>query len=193
MLFSRPNIRIETERMILRLPKLSDYAGWRNVRQNGAAFLAPWEPNRGPDHLSKQSFRQRVYWSSRSTRDGRSLPLFLFTHQGQFLGAATLDNIRRGPAQMANLGYWIGEEYARKGYMSEAVRAIVDYGFTELDLSRIEAACLPKNAASRGLLETCGFKYEGVAQAYLQIAGRWRTHVLYANLRSDRRGRSDAE
>ena len=60
-----------------------------------------------------------------------------------------------------------------------------------MDLSRIEAACLPENAASRGVLEKCGFKYEGVAQSYLQIAGRWRNHVLYANLRGDRRGRTD--
>ena len=68
----------------------------------------------------------------------------------------------------------------------------VHHAFTVLDLSRIEAACLPENAASRGVLEKTGFKYEGVAQAYLQIAGRWRNHVLYANLRADRRGRTDA-
>ena len=41
-------------------------------------------------------------------------------------------------------------------------------------------------------LEKAGFKYEGVAQSYLQINGRWRNHVLYANLRYDRRGRTDA-
>ncbi len=122
------------------------------------------------------------------------MPLFLIDKSsGQFMGAITLDNIRRGPAQMANLGYWIGADFARQGLMSEAVTAVVDYAFRELDLSRVEAACLPKNVASRGLLEGCGFKYEGVAQSYLQIAGRWRNHVLYANLRSDRRGRTDAE
>ena len=54
-----------------------------------------------------------------------------------------------------------------------------------------EAACLPENLPSRGVLEKCGFKYEGVAQSYLQINGRWRNHVLYANLRGDRRGRTD--
>jgi len=42
------------------------------------------------------------------------------------------------------------------------------------------------------VLEKSGFKYEGVAQSYLQIDGRWRTHVLYANLRADRRGKTDA-
>ena len=107
------------------------------------------------------------------------------------VGAVTLDNIRRGPAQAGTLGYWVGAPFARKGYMREALEAVVHYAFTDLDLSRLEAGCLPENAASRGVLEKVGFKYEGVAQSYLQINGRWRNHVLYANLRADRRGRTD--
>jgi ribosomal-protein-alanine N-acetyltransferase len=75
--------------------------------------------------------------------------------------------------------------------MREALAALVHHAFNELDLSRIEAGCLPENTASRGVLEKAGFKYEGVAQSYLQINGRWRNHVLYANLRADRRGRTD--
>ena len=74
--------------------------------------------------------------------------------------------------------------------MREGIRALVHHCFTENDLSRIEAACLPENTASRAVLEKSGFKYEGVAQSYLQINGRWRNHVLYANLRGDRRGRT---
>jgi ribosomal-protein-alanine N-acetyltransferase len=76
--------------------------------------------------------------------------------------------------------------------MREAIETLVHHAFTRMDLSRVEAACLPENAASIGLLEKTGFKYEGVAQSYLQIDGRWRTHVLYAALRSDRRGKTDA-
>ncbi|MEM1101984.1 MAG: GNAT family protein, partial [Pseudomonadota bacterium] len=110
----------------------------------------------------------------------------------RLVGAITLDHIRRGPAQAGTTGYWVGKPFAREGYMSEAIAALVHFAFTELDLSRIEAACLPENKASRGLLERSGFKYEGVAQSYLQIAGRWRTHVLYANLRHDRRGKTEA-
>lgn len=106
------------------------------------------------------------------------------------LGAVTLDNIRRGPAQAGTIGYWIGEPFARMGYMREAVLAVIHHAFAQLDLSRIESACLPENTASRALLERCGYKYEGVAQSYLQIAGRWRNHVLYANLRNDRRGKT---
>ena len=121
------------------------------------------------------------------------MPLFLIRREDQaLLGAITLDNIRRGPSQAGTLGYWIGINHARKGYMREAIEAVVHYAFQRMDLSRLEAACLPENTPSRGLLETCGFKYEGVAQSYLQIDGRWRTHVLYAALRADRRGRTDA-
>jgi ribosomal-protein-alanine N-acetyltransferase len=119
--------------------------------------------------------------------------LFLFLRQtNELLGAITLDNIRRGPAQAGTCGYWIGQTHARRGYMKEALSAVIHHAFNELDLSRVESACLPENTASRGVLEKCGYKYEGVAQSYLQINGRWRTHVLYANLRGDRRGKSQA-
>ncbi len=110
----------------------------------------------------------------------------------ELLGSITLDNIRRGPAQAGTTGYWIGKPFARQGYMREAIEALVHHAFTVLDLSRIEAGCLPENLPSRRLLESCGYKYEGVAQSYLQINGRWRNHVLYANLRHDRRGKTDA-
>ena len=190
-LLLRPRIEIQTERLTLRLPRMGDYPAWERVRREGAEFLLPWEPVRAHGYTGRKAFRNRVYWSSRSAREDRALPLFVFeTGTGAFLGAVTLDNIRRGPAMMANLGYWIGPDHARQGYMSEAVRGLVDYAFAQMSLSRIEAACLPENAASRGLLEKCRFKYEGVAQAYLQIAGRWQTHVLYARLRHDRRGRT---
>lgn len=188
-----PRIEIETDRLLLRLPKMSDYEAWSRVRREGAEFLLPWEPVRARGYVRRHAFRHRVYWSARSAREDRALPLFIFNRQtGDFLGALTLDNIRRGPAMMANVGYWIGPDFARQGYMSEALRGLVDFAFNVMDLSRVEAACLPENAASRGLLEKCGFKYEGVAQAYLQIAGRWQTHVLYAQLRGDRRGRTEA-
>lgn len=189
----RRRVRIETERMTLRLPQHADWRPWADVRKASEGFLAPWEPVWSGDHLSRRAFTNRVYWAARAHAQGTALPLLMVHREsGVLLGAITLDNIRRGPAQAGTLGYWIGESHARQGFMREAIRAVVHHAFTAMDLSRIEAACLPENAASRGVLESCGFKYEGVAQSYLQIAGRWRNHVLYANLRGDRRGRTDA-
>jgi ribosomal-protein-alanine N-acetyltransferase len=185
-------VRIETERMTLRLPQHADYRPWAALRRESEAFLAPWEPVWAADHLTRKAFTNRVYWANRATSQGTALPLMMMRRtDGALLGAITLDNIRRGPAQAGTLGYWIGQPHARHGYMREAILALVHHAFTGMDLSRVEAACLPENAASRGVLEKCGFKYEGVAQSYLQIAGRWRNHVLYANLRGDRRGRTE--
>jgi ribosomal-protein-alanine N-acetyltransferase len=192
MLGFRRKARIETDRMTLRPPAHSDFRTWTALRAQSAGFLTPWEPAWAADHLSRKAFTNRVYWAQRALNSGSALPLFLVRRVDEvLLGAITLDNIRRGPSQSGTLGYWIGEPFARQGYMREAIEAVVHHAFTMRDLSRIEAACLPENAASRGLLEKCGFKYEGVAQSYLQINGRWRNHVLYANLRSDRRGRTD--
>ena len=186
-------LRIETERMTLRPPIHSDFRSWTALRQSSKDYLVPWEPAWAEDHLSRKAFTNRVYWAQRSVASGTAIPLFLFRRSDDVLvGAITLDNIRRGPAQAGTLGYWTGQSFARNGYMREAIGAVVHHAFTRLDLSRIEAACLPENKPSRGLLESSGFKYEGVAQSYLQINGRWRTHVLYASLRSDRRGRTDA-
>lgn len=192
MLARKRHLRLETERLTLRLPRHADYRSWAALRDASHAFLTPWEPTWAPDHLSRKSFTGRVYWSQRALGQGSAVPLFIFRRADEvLLGAITLDNIRRGPAQAATLGYWIGEVHARQGYMREAIGAVVHHAFRELDLSRVEAACLPENAASRGVLEKAGFKYEGVAQSYLQIAGRWRNHVLYAHLRHDRRGRTE--
>jgi [ribosomal protein S5]-alanine N-acetyltransferase len=189
----RKSPRIETARLTLRLPMHEDFRAWTALREMSAAFLKPWEPSWSADHLSRRAFTNRVRWAHRAEAEGAALPLFLFRRLDRALvGAITLDHIHRGPAQSGTIGYWIGQPHARQGYMREAIEALTFHAFQVMDLSRLEAACLPENAASRGVLEKAGFKYEGVAQSYLQINGRWRNHVLYANLRHDRRGRTDA-
>ena len=189
---TKRRFRLETERLVMRLPEHGDYRQWASLREASAGFLTTWEPTWSSEHLTRRSFTGRVQWAARIHAQGTGMPLFLLRHSDdQLLGAITLDNIRRGPAQAGTIGYWMGQPFARQGYMREAILGLVTHAFTTQDLSRIEAACLPENTASRTVLEKTGFKYEGVAQSYLQINGRWRNHVLYANLRGDRRGRTN--
>lgn len=191
---SRPEAELVTPRLILRPPQIRDFEAWARLRRESREFLVPWEPAWSRDHLTTRAFRNRVAWAERAIRHNEAIPLFLVRREdGQILGGITLSNIRRQPAQAATLGYWTGEAHTRQGFMTEALTALRDHVFGALDLSRLEAACLPDNTGSRRLLERCAFKYEGVAQAYLQINGRWRNHVLYAALRADRRGRVDDE
>ncbi|PCJ73663.1 MAG: 30S ribosomal protein S5 alanine N-acetyltransferase [Rhodobacteraceae bacterium] len=192
-MFRRRKTQIaQTERLTLRLPEATDFTEWADLRRDSAEFLAPWEPVRDGAYLTRRSFQNRIIWAKRSAKDRRALNMLIFRRDdGCLIGGITLDNIQGGVSKSCTVGYWMGESFTRQGYMAEALNASVQHAFTVLDISRIQAGCLPENAPSRALLEKSGFKYEGVAQSYLQIAGRWRNHVLYANLRRDRRGRTD--
>jgi ribosomal-protein-alanine N-acetyltransferase len=124
---------------------------------------------------------------ARDVQEDLAYPFFIFTSEANALcGGLTLSNIRRGVAQTATLGYWIGEPYARKGLMTEAVHALMPFVFDHLWLHRLEAACLPHNAASIRLLKACGFTQEGYARHYLRINGEWHDHLLFAILAEDR-------
>ncbi len=186
---NRSESELQTDRLSMRPPQMRDFEQWSRLRRDSRAFLSPWEPQWSRDHLTSRAFRNRVIWAERAIRQGEAYPLFLFRQKdGQVVGGVTLSNIRRQPAQAATLGYWVGEAFAMQGYMTEALSVVRDHAFAALDLSLLYAACLPSNIASSRILELCEFNYEGVAQAYLQIDGRWRDHVLYAALRSDRHG-----
>lgn len=170
-------------RALLRVPDMSDYEQWAELRSLSRDFLTPWEPLWPANDLTRTAFRSRIrqYW--RDIDEDAAYPYFIFDGEGDVLvGALTLSNVRRGVAQTATLGYWIGLPHARRGYMTSAVRLVVDFAFRHLGLHRVEAACLPHNTASLALLGKCGFEREGLARGYLKIAGEWRDHVLFARL-----------
>ena len=190
-LWKRRDFKINTERCYLRLPQLQDYEIWVNLRRKSEDFLSEWEPSRDRDFYSLSAFKLRVKWANKQFSEKKVIHAFIFRQEdGILIGAITLSQLRRGAAQSGSIGYWLGETYIKNGYMSEAVKAIIFQAFKNFELSRIEAATLPENQASRSLLENIGFKYEGVAQSYLQIAGRWRNHIMYSLLRDDRRGKN---
>ena len=190
-MWKRQDLNINTERCYLRLPNLRDFESWVNLRKKSEDFLSKWEPERDRNFYSVALFRSRVKWAKKKFNEKKVIHAFIFRREdGVLIGAVTIDNVRRGAAQSGSIGYWLGKPFEKKGYMIEVVKALIFYIFKNFDLSRVEAATLPENQASRSLLEKVGFKYEGVSQSYLQISGRWRNHVMYSLLREDRRGRT---
>lgn len=174
---------LRNARVQLRVPEMGDHEAWAGLRLRSREFLTPWEPLWPSNDLTRSAFRSRVkhYW--REIEEGAAYPFFIFSADDRdLLGAITLTNLRRGVAQMATLGYWIGEPHARRGYMTAALSLIKDFAFDHLQLHRLEAACLPHNLPSIALLERSGFEREGYARAYLKIAGQWRDHLLFACL-----------
>jgi ribosomal-protein-alanine N-acetyltransferase len=177
---------IRGDGLYLRPLEARDYAEWAEVRESSRAFLTPWEPTWPADDLSRTAFRRRLRRHMEEIERDEAYPFIVFDEaDDRLVGGLTLGQIRRGVAQAATLGYWMGAAYAGRGRMSRAVRAAVMFGFSSLRLHRIEAACLSHNAPSIRLLEGLGFRRDGVARAYLRINGSWQDHVLFALLESD--------
>jgi ribosomal-protein-alanine N-acetyltransferase len=177
---------IEGGGVLLRTPQTGDFAEWAELREQSRDFLTPWEPIWPADDLTRAAFRRRLRRYSEDLRSDLAYAFFVYRQSDNALiGGLTLANVRRGVAQAGSLGYWMGAPFARQGYMTEAVRALIPFAFGPLRLHRLEAACIPSNAASIRLLEKCGFAREGLARRYLCINGLWQDHYLYALLITD--------
>ncbi len=169
----------------LRQPAMEHFDEWASLRAQSRAFLEPWEPKWDDRELSRGSFRERVRRCHQLGEEDSAHAYFIFDPNDSLVGGITLSNIRRGVAQMGSLGYWIGEPYKQKGYMTDAVNTITAHAHFSWGLHRVEAACLPRNEASIRLLKTCRFQNEGLARRYLKIAGKWEDHLLLAHLAED--------
>lgn len=176
-------------RVYLRPPRPRDWRAWSRLRSSSRSFLVPWEPTWPKDALTRRAFRRRLHQYNHEAQTGQGYSFLIFDrHDQTLLGGVSVTNVRRGVAQSASLGYWIGAPYARQGYMAEALTAVLDFAFERLNLHRVEAACLPDNVASQGLLRKVGFVEEGYARGYLRINGQWQDHVLFGILAEDARG-----
>ena len=185
---ARPAIDLELQglHVSLRAPAMSDYSAWAELRALSRAELEPFEPSWTKDELSRSSFRHRLKHYNREIAQDAGYAFFAFDASGDhLLGAITLSNIRRGVAQAASVGYWMGTPHSGQGRMTQALRLLAPFAFRTLHLHRLEAGCVPSNGASMRVLDKSGFQREGVARKYLRINGVWQDHQLFARLSDD--------
>ena len=182
--------RLYGPRVYLRAPRGGDWRVWSQVRTASREFLEPWEPTWPKGAVGRSAFRHRLRRQARESRDDSGYAFFVFGRDDDsLLGGVTLSNLQRGVAMSCSLGYWVGAQHTRQGFMSEAITSLLPFVFDTLGLHRLEAACLPSNIASQGLLRKLGFHEEGFARDYLRINGQWHDHLLFALLTSDRDGK----
>ena len=181
---------VQGKRLYLRRPRSGDFSRWAGLREQSRAFLTPWEPSWSGNALTRDTYRRRIRRAQQEWREETGYGFFLIRKSDDaLLGGLTLGAVRRGVSDSCVLGYWLGAPYARQGLMTEAVHCALDFAFDRVGLHRVEAACLPANVASRGLLAKCGFREEGMARDYLRINGVWADHLLFAILATDNRPR----
>ena len=169
-------------RLLLRPLVASDFTAWREVRRRNVDWLTKWEAQRihgQPDVVEdRDAFAVRCSARQRERQLGTGYGFGIFVN-GDFAGEINLSAVQRGPFQSAYVGYWIDEKHAGNGYMPEALIVLAHYAFDDLHLHRIQISIIPRNTASRRVVEKLGVREEGIAVRYLEINGVWEDHVRY--------------
>ncbi len=171
---------LASREVTLRPLTYGDARSWRVVRRRNAAWLRPWDATVPPGADARpSSFRSLVFRLNRQARAGTTYP-FAIEVDGRFVGQVTVNNVVRGSAQFASVGYWLDREYAGRGIMPRAVALVIDHCFFTAGLHRVEIAIRPENSNSLRVVEKLGVREIGYAPKYLHIDGAWRDHRLYA-------------
>ena len=145
---------LETKRLALRAPRLEDaktvamLANDRRIAENTARIPHPYRLSDAEDFISSANFANETVFLITLRNGGK----------GPVIGACGFTQIDRHPPE---IGYWLGVKYWGKGYATEAVRAVIDHAFTDLDCEAVQAAARVTNPASRRVLEKCGFQWTG--------------------------------
>ena len=170
-------------RVLLRPLSVTDFPAWTEVRTRNADWLLRWEPRRLPGQpdvtTDRDAFSVRCSARERERQLGTGYGFGIFV-EGRFAGEINLSAIQRGPFQSAYVGYWIDEAEAGRGYTPEALVVLIRFAFDDLRLHRVQIAIIPRNTASRRVVEKVKIREEGVAERYLEINGVWEDHVRYA-------------
>lgn len=181
-------VTLTGRRVLLRPVTVHDFEQWREVRRRCDDWLTRWEPRRipgQPDTVEdRQAFSARCSVRMREIQLGTGYGFGIFV-DGAFAGEVNVNSIHRGAHQNAYVGYWIDESLAGRGYMPESVVAVLRFSFEQLLLHRVQISIIPRNTASRRVVEKLGLRDEGVAVRYLEINGVWEDHIRYAITREE--------
>lgn len=178
---------LETKRLLLKEPAEVTAKELADYRVRNRSFLEPFVPKRPESYYMEDTCRETLNRIQKDWETGAAFffHLYLKDDPARLVGSIGLTEVVRGFFQSCFAGYQMDGTLINKGYMTEAVTAVIDYAFRVLNLHRIEANIIPRNARSLRLAEKCGFEREGVAKDYLLINGKWEDHVHMVRLNPD--------
>lgn len=141
-------------------------------------FLAPFECTKEDSFYTPGSIEKLLRGAKRNAGNRTGVRFYIrIPGSSAVIGTIALNNIVWGAFRSSFLGYSLDKDHLCRGYMTEAVNMVTEYGFSELGLHRIEANVMPRNTASLRVLEKCGYEQEGLARKYLLINGVWEDHI----------------
>ncbi|MFA0815577.1 MAG: GNAT family N-acetyltransferase [Anaerofustis sp.] len=179
-------MRMQTERLYLYPSDSTLSAGVAEYFLRNRDFLSSTEPKREESFFTEAVQFEFLCKDSEESGQGVSAKFWFAEKQkpDHLIGSVGLSNIVREPFQSCFLSYRGDKDSLCAGYVTEAVDFIVAYAFNELNLHRIEANIMPRNAASLRVAEKLGFRSEGLSRSYLRIGNKWEDHIHMVILNS---------
>ena len=177
-----PRLRLEEDATAIRPFAAADLDELVALRVRNRAYTEPFEPLRREDFYTPSGQAQEIALDDRAWTAGTGFAFAILDVAAgdRIIGRIALSNVVRGPWRNANLGYWVDEASRGRGHATAAARMILVFAFEHAGLHRVQPAVMPRNTASRRVVEKAGFRLEGRADRYLQIAGAWEDHDIYA-------------
>lgn len=176
-------MRIPVNREIeLRTVAVAEFESVFSAVDQNRAHLREWLPWVDASKSARGYLDVIKYWQH-DIDSGAGLPMGVY-FKGEFIGMCgfnTIDN----QSKRAQIGYWISKEFEGRGVVRKAVESLIDYGFSQLELNRIEIICGVENKRSRKLPESLEFTEEGVMKEYEFLYDHFHDCVLYRMLKSE--------
>ncbi|MEO2077079.1 MAG: GNAT family protein [Bacillus sp. (in: firmicutes)] len=171
---------LKSESIYIRPFITSDAAALLELQLANRDFFQKFSMERDDNFYTLEAQLERIPQYQELSQNDQSYNFGIFTYDDTLIGTINLFHVMRGSLQSAFIGYFLDKNHNGKGYTTEAAKLIVDYGFNELDLHRIEAGVMPHNIGSIRVLEKAGFHKEGIAVKNVKINGKWEDHQVLA-------------
>jgi len=175
---------IETERLILKILDESSAQMVHDFLNRNKEYFKPWTPTPPEDFFTLHRQAEILKKKYKSFTEGKDAKFLIFKkeHPDRIIGEFSFSNIIKGPFCSCYLGYQMDHEENSKGYMTEALKAGVEYAFTKFMLHRVESNVIPRNKSSIRLMEKLGFENEGLSRKFFKINGVWEDHFHFVML-----------
>lgn len=179
-------MKIQGDKIYLRFFEKGDAEAYTELQIRNREFFKNYVTTRS-DKFYTLEYQKQFIKNTIVQRENDENYVFAIceTNTDKVVGNVALTEVLRGPLQSCYIGYSLDLTCNGKGYMSEAVKLAVKFGFEELKLHRIEAGVMPHNGRSIRVLEKAGFQKEGIARKNVNINGKWEDHQVLAIIEED--------
>jgi ribosomal-protein-alanine N-acetyltransferase len=171
----------ETDRLYLRILKPNYFRQVLEYYKRNHNFLKEWEPIRPSDFYTAAYQKSQLRYEYNMFKRNKLVRFWIFKKKdNKLIGNICLSNIVMGNFRSCYMGYKLDNDEINKGYMTEAIRKVVQIMFEDFGLHRIEVNILPRNIRSLRVMEKLNFEKEGYSKRYLEINGKWEDHIHFA-------------